>query len=135
MEILLHVQKIFEVEYVCMVDAEYRIAASVNTPHQGEIFNPAGIVAAAKARDAAVFTTTVLSYEDLLRERPPLFRDRESALDMAMVGESQPAANTFKCALASTAMRCMVLPVFLTCSSLSHSSHHFRSKSLYSRKL
>jgi hypothetical protein len=90
MEILLHVQKIFEVEYVCMVDAEYRIAASVNTPHQGEIFNPAGIVAAAKARDAAVFTTTVLSYEDLLRERPPLFRDRESALDMAMVGESQP---------------------------------------------
>jgi hypothetical protein len=80
-------QEVYQIEFFTLVDASFTIKYSVNAnDHNGEYFNPAGIVQSAKDLDSAVFTTSTLSYADLLRERPPLHRDRESSLDMAMAG-------------------------------------------------
>jgi hypothetical protein len=49
-----------------------------------EVFDPEGIVtAAAAARGEPVWTYGTLSYADLMREAPPLFRDRASDTDQA----------------------------------------------------
>jgi hypothetical protein len=46
-----------------------------------------GVVTSAAAADgSSVFVTTVLPYADLMAQKPPLYRDRESQLDMALPG-------------------------------------------------
>jgi hypothetical protein len=96
-------QEVYQIEFFTLVDASFTIKYSVNNNnHTGEYFNPAGIVQAAKDLDSAVFTTSTLSYADLLRERPPLHRDRESSLDMAMAG----ACLRMRPALAAAAAVC-----------------------------
>ena len=45
-----------------------------------------GVVTSAAAAEGSVFLTTVLPYADLMAQKPPLYRDRESQLDMALPG-------------------------------------------------
>jgi hypothetical protein len=82
------IRDVMQLEYLAIVSPSFHIMFSVNTPDitpaNGRLYNPAHILD--YAHDRTVFTTNVLTYEELQVERPPLYRGRESNLDEAASG-------------------------------------------------
>jgi hypothetical protein len=82
------IRNVLQLEYLTTVSPSYHTMFSVNTPEiipaNGRLFNPLSILDYAHNR--TVFTTAVLTYEELLVEKPPLYRGRESNLDEAASG-------------------------------------------------
>jgi hypothetical protein len=83
-----HIQTLYQVEHFAILGTDMQIYAKLNSQAAvGELFNPEGIVSAAQAANGLpVWTYGTLSYADVLREAPPLFRDRASDVDMAEKG-------------------------------------------------
>lgn len=63
----------------------YVHAASPNKHRNGEIFDPSGVVSQLLANPSAgqIQTTKFITYRDLKKEHPPLFRERLNDLQMA----------------------------------------------------
>jgi hypothetical protein len=81
--LLRHIQSIYNIEYLTIVHTTKHIMYSVNADRQGEVFDPAGVVTAAETSGvtvygsgAPVWTNALLTYEELLKENPPVIRDR-----------------------------------------------------------
>ncbi|KAG5176341.1 hypothetical protein JKP88DRAFT_249450, partial [Tribonema minus] len=75
---------LFQVEFVTIAGADKKVMLSMNRNHTHEPFDPEGIVTAAEAAlTTPVWTYSYLSYQDLLVENPPLYRDREANVDLA----------------------------------------------------
>jgi hypothetical protein len=81
--LLRHMQKVYNIEYLTIVNTTKHIMYSVNADRQGEVFDPAGVVTAAAASGvtvygsgASVWTNALLTYDELLTENPPVIRDR-----------------------------------------------------------
>eukprot|EP00611_Tribonema_gayanum_P001074 TRINITY_DN10812_c0_g1_i1.p1 TRINITY_DN10812_c0_g1~~TRINITY_DN10812_c0_g1_i1.p1 ORF type:complete len:802 (-),score=274.89 TRINITY_DN10812_c0_g1_i1:504-2909(-) len=83
-----HILQVYQVEYAVVLGPDRTILESASGRNIGRPFNDSeGIVAAAaNGTGAAVWTHSILSYGQLLEERPPKFRDRESQLDAAYKG-------------------------------------------------
>ena len=81
-----NVQQTYQAEFVTFLNQTHHILKSANTPRLGQLFDPAGVVSQAAAINATASTITVLSYSDLLAERPPLLRDRASSKDASISG-------------------------------------------------
>jgi hypothetical protein len=82
-KMLKHMQSVYNIEYLTIVNTSKHIMYSVNADRQGEVFDPAGVVAAATTSGvtaygsgAPVWTNALLTYDELLIENPPLIRDR-----------------------------------------------------------
>eukprot|EP00953_Heterococcus_sp_UTEX-ZZ885_P014407 8164-Heterococcus_DN1.PRE.12 len=84
------IRNVMELEYLAIVSPSKHIMFSCNTPEissaNGALYNPANILNYAENR--TVSTVAVLSYDELMKERPPLYRGRESRLDEAAAGRS-----------------------------------------------
>eukprot|EP00953_Heterococcus_sp_UTEX-ZZ885_P040659 20773-Heterococcus_DN1.PRE.1 len=82
--LLRHIQSIYNIEYLTtIVNTTKHIMYSVNADRQGEVFDPAGVVTAAGTSGvtvygsgAPVWSNALLTYEELLKENPPVIRDR-----------------------------------------------------------
>ncbi|KAG5185224.1 hypothetical protein JKP88DRAFT_255042 [Tribonema minus] len=77
-----------QAEFFTLLDADMVAVANVNSNHTlGRRYDPEGIVTAAQqAGTAPVWTYSLLPYDELLAEHPPLYRDRESELDQVLSG-------------------------------------------------
>jgi hypothetical protein len=86
--LLQHIQALYQVEHFALLGTSKQILATVNAQSRlGEVADPEGIVTAAQAaRGVPVWTYGTLTYADLMKEAPPLFRDRASDVDMAEKG-------------------------------------------------
>jgi hypothetical protein len=80
--LLRHIQSVYSIEYLTIVNTTKHIMCSVNADRQGEVFDPAGVVTKAETSGvtvygsgAPVWTNALLTYE-LLKENPPVIRDR-----------------------------------------------------------
>jgi hypothetical protein len=82
------IQTLYQVEHFAVLGADKQIYAKLNSQAAvGESFDPEGIVTAAqREKGLPVWTYGTLSYADVLRESPPLFRDRASDIDQAEKG-------------------------------------------------
>jgi hypothetical protein len=81
--LLRHMQSVYNIEYLTVVNATKHIVYSVNADRQGEVFDPAGVVTKAETsgvtaygNGAPVWTNALLTYDELLKENPPVIRDR-----------------------------------------------------------
>jgi hypothetical protein len=87
-ELLQHTQSVYSIEYMTLLDADHHILASLGMKSRvGEVFNPENILTAAAnvtIDDDSVWLSGLLTYDDLMKEEPPLYFDRESQKDMAM---------------------------------------------------
>jgi hypothetical protein len=83
-----HIQALYQVEHFALLGTDKQILATVNAQSRlGEVVDPEGIVsAAAAALGKPVWTYGTLTYSDLQKEAPPLFRDRASDVDMSEKG-------------------------------------------------
>jgi hypothetical protein len=88
LDIFRHIQTLYQVEHFAVLGAGKQIYAKLNSQAAvGESFDPEGIVSAAqREKGLPVWTYGTLSYTDVLRESPPLFRDRASDVDSAEKG-------------------------------------------------
>jgi hypothetical protein len=82
-ELLRHLQTVYNIEYLTIVNTTKHIMYSVNADRQGEVFNPEGIATSAETSGTdvggggvAVWTSGLLTYDELLTENPGVFRDR-----------------------------------------------------------
>jgi hypothetical protein len=87
-ELLKHTQSVYSIEYMTLLDADHHILASLGMKSRvGEVFNPENILTAAAnvtIDDDSIWLSGILTYDDLMKETPPLFFDRTSQRDMAM---------------------------------------------------
>ncbi|MDJ0579566.1 methyl-accepting chemotaxis protein [Crocosphaera sp.] len=70
--ILKNEQKLYGLEYVTLVDKTSRIIANANSPRQGEIFNPQGLVTRVMAQKKQIRTSELVSLQELIQEKVPL---------------------------------------------------------------
>jgi hypothetical protein len=82
-ELLRHLQAVYNIEYLTIVNTTKHIMHSVNADRQGEVFNSEGVATAAETSGTdvggggvAVWTSGLLTYDELLAENPGVFRDR-----------------------------------------------------------
>jgi hypothetical protein len=82
-EQLLHMQSVYSIEYLTLLNATQHIIYSVNNDRQGELFDPEGVVTAAATSGVGtggggvpVSANGLLTYEDMMLEGPPILRDR-----------------------------------------------------------
>jgi hypothetical protein len=82
-EQLLHMQAVFAVEYLTLLNSTKHIMYSVNNNREGELFDPEGIVTAAAIAGVSVngggvpvWANGLLTFEELMLEEPPILRDR-----------------------------------------------------------
>jgi hypothetical protein len=82
-EQLLHMQSVYSIEYLTLLNATQHIIYAVNNDRQGELFNPEGVVTAAASSGVGiggggvpVWANGLLTYEDMMLEGPPVLRDR-----------------------------------------------------------
>jgi hypothetical protein len=88
------VQRTFEVEFVSLLFANTTLAFSPNAGAPiGQAFNPGGLVTLA-AQDPlqTMWMSVRMPYAAFAAERPPKFRDRFNALDMAFKVRAQVSA-------------------------------------------
>eukprot|EP00953_Heterococcus_sp_UTEX-ZZ885_P019158 10709-Heterococcus_DN1.PRE.1 len=60
------------------------------------------VTSAAAADGSSVFLTTVLPYAELMAQKPPLYRDRESQLDMALPARARTGTHQLRVQLAAS---------------------------------
>ncbi|KAG5190184.1 hypothetical protein JKP88DRAFT_299437, partial [Tribonema minus] len=75
------------VEYAVILGPDFKVLQSASGKRIGETFDPEGIVSAASNQtSASVWTYGILPYAQLMADKPPMLRDRESQLDQAYKG-------------------------------------------------
>ena len=82
-ELLRHMQSVYSIEYLTIVNTTQHIMYSLNNDRQGEVFNPESVVTAAETAGTGaggggvpVWANGLLTYADLMLEGPPILRDR-----------------------------------------------------------
>jgi hypothetical protein len=82
-ELLRHLQAVYNIEYLTIVNTTKHVMYSMNADRQGEVFNPEGVATAAETSGidvggggVAVWTSGLLTYDELLAENPGVVRDR-----------------------------------------------------------
>ncbi|KAG5190183.1 hypothetical protein JKP88DRAFT_299436 [Tribonema minus] len=86
-----YIASVYRVEYCNILGSDMRIMMGANNDRTGELFNPEGIVTAARALNGSdsAWTYGRHTYADLLKEGAPISWDRESTLDESFKGGSQ----------------------------------------------
>lgn len=83
-DVLKNFQDVYQVEFATVLDSQMRIVASPNNPRNGVVFNPEGILTAAgENKGVPVWTSAFLTYDELMAEGSPVYRDRLSELQLA----------------------------------------------------
>jgi len=93
-----------KIEYATLVGNDLRIIANANRDRQGDRFDPDGLVGTVLQNPRQIKTTSIVSWEELRNEAPPLpagFADQDALIRYTVTPVSDPATGKVVAALVS----------------------------------